>query len=73
MATPAQWIQGARPRTLPTAVSPVVVGTAAQRAGVPVECVSDGWLRIGVGQFLPVAAVKVPSTIARCGSAAGSQ
>ncbi len=29
MATPAQWIQGARPRTLPTAVSPVVVGTGA--------------------------------------------
>jgi 1,4-dihydroxy-2-naphthoate octaprenyltransferase len=29
VATPAQWIQGARPRTLPTAVSPVVVGTGA--------------------------------------------
>ncbi|HEY0814806.1 MAG TPA: 1,4-dihydroxy-2-naphthoate polyprenyltransferase [Pseudonocardia sp.] len=29
MATPAQWIQGARPRTLPTAVSPVIVGTGA--------------------------------------------
>lgn len=29
MATPAQWIQGARPRTLPTAVSPVLVGTGA--------------------------------------------
>ena len=28
MATPAQWIQGARPRTLPAAVSPVLAGTA---------------------------------------------
>jgi 1,4-dihydroxy-2-naphthoate octaprenyltransferase len=27
MATPAQWIQGARPRTLPAAVSPVLAGT----------------------------------------------
>jgi 1,4-dihydroxy-2-naphthoate polyprenyltransferase len=29
VATPAQWIEGARPRTLPTAVSPVLVGTGA--------------------------------------------
>ena len=29
MATPAQWISGARPRTLPAAVSPVLVGTGA--------------------------------------------
>ncbi len=29
MATVGQWIQGARPRTLPTAVSPVLVGTGA--------------------------------------------
>ncbi|HZG90584.1 MAG TPA: 1,4-dihydroxy-2-naphthoate polyprenyltransferase [Pseudonocardia sp.] len=29
MATVVQWIQGARPRTLPTAVSPVLVGTGA--------------------------------------------
>jgi 1,4-dihydroxy-2-naphthoate polyprenyltransferase len=29
MATPSQWIAGARPRTLPAAVAPVVVGTAA--------------------------------------------
>ena len=29
MATAAQWIEGARPRTLPAAVAPVVVGTAA--------------------------------------------
>ncbi|ASO18149.1 1,4-dihydroxy-2-naphthoate octaprenyltransferase [Actinoalloteichus hoggarensis] len=29
MATVAQWIEGARPRTLPNAVSPVLVGTGA--------------------------------------------
>ena len=27
MATPAQWLQGARPRTLPAAVAPVLAGT----------------------------------------------
>jgi 1,4-dihydroxy-2-naphthoate polyprenyltransferase len=29
MATPAQWIAGARPRTLPAALAPVLVGTGA--------------------------------------------
>ncbi|MDQ0709888.1 MULTISPECIES: 1,4-dihydroxy-2-naphthoate polyprenyltransferase [Arthrobacter] len=29
MATAAQWIQGARPRTLPAAIAPVVIGSAA--------------------------------------------
>jgi 1,4-dihydroxy-2-naphthoate polyprenyltransferase len=29
MATPAQWLEGARPRTLPAAVAPVLAGTAA--------------------------------------------
>jgi 1,4-dihydroxy-2-naphthoate polyprenyltransferase len=29
VATLAQWIEGARPRTLPTAISPVLVGTGA--------------------------------------------
>ncbi|UDY23893.1 1,4-dihydroxy-2-naphthoate polyprenyltransferase [Nocardioides sp. Kera G14] len=28
MATPSQWIEGARPRTLPAALSPVIAGTA---------------------------------------------
>lgn len=32
MATRAQWISGARPRTLPAAVAPVVVGTGAAAA-----------------------------------------
>ncbi len=29
MATTAQWVEGARPRTLPNAIAPVVVGTGA--------------------------------------------
>jgi len=33
MATPSEWIAGARPRTLPVAVAPVAVGTAAAFAG----------------------------------------
>jgi 1,4-dihydroxy-2-naphthoate octaprenyltransferase len=32
MATPAQWAAGARPRTLPAAVAPVLVGTGAAAA-----------------------------------------
>ncbi|HEX3004624.1 MAG TPA: 1,4-dihydroxy-2-naphthoate polyprenyltransferase [Angustibacter sp.] len=32
MATPAQWIEGARPRTLPAAVAPVAAGTGAAAA-----------------------------------------
>lgn len=32
MASLAQWVAGARPRTLPTAIAPVVVGTAAATA-----------------------------------------
>ncbi|MFI7584878.1 1,4-dihydroxy-2-naphthoate polyprenyltransferase [Kocuria sp. M1N1S27] len=32
MATPAQWIEGARVRTLPMAVAPVVAGSAAAQA-----------------------------------------
>lgn len=32
MATPAQWLSGARPRTLPAALAPVAVGTGAAEA-----------------------------------------
>jgi 1,4-dihydroxy-2-naphthoate octaprenyltransferase len=32
MATPAQWLEGARPRTLPAAVAPVAAGTGAAAA-----------------------------------------
>ena len=34
MATPAQWIAGARPRTLPAAAAPVLVGTGAAAQAV---------------------------------------
>ena len=37
MATIAEWVQGARPRTLPTALSPVVVGTGAAIGAGAVE------------------------------------
>jgi 1,4-dihydroxy-2-naphthoate octaprenyltransferase len=43
MATAAQWLSGARPRTLPVAVAPVLVGTGAAIAlGAP-EGDSFGW------------------------------
>ena len=32
MATPAQWLEGARPRTLPAAIAPVAAGTGAAAA-----------------------------------------
>ncbi|MGZ4783517.1 MAG: 1,4-dihydroxy-2-naphthoate polyprenyltransferase, partial [Oryzihumus sp.] len=32
MATLSQWVEGARPRTLPAAVAPVLVGTGAAYA-----------------------------------------
>ena len=32
MATPAQWLEGARPRTLPAALAPVLVGTGVAAA-----------------------------------------
>jgi 1,4-dihydroxy-2-naphthoate octaprenyltransferase len=55
VATVAQWIQGARPRTLPTAISPVLVGTgAAIGDGVvaPVEAVLA--LLVSVGMVIGV-------------------
>ena len=42
MATAAQWLEGARPRTLPMALAPVIVGSAAA---------------FGLGSFRPVNAV----------------
>ena len=38
MATSSQWLEGARPRTLPAAVSPVVAGSGI--AVLPVECLA---------------------------------
>ena len=32
MATPSEWVQGARPKTLPVAVAPVAIGTGAAAA-----------------------------------------
>ena len=32
MATAAQWVAGARPRTLPAAIAPVLIGTGAAAA-----------------------------------------
>ncbi len=49
MATVAQWIEGARPRTLPTAVSPVLVGTGA--------AIGDGTLAPGRAVLALVVAV----------------
>ena len=53
MATPAQWLEGARPRTLPAAVSPVLAGT-----GVAAHLDSAVWwkalLALGVALALQV-------------------
>lgn len=34
-----------------------VVGLAADRAAVPLQCTSGGWLQVGAGQFLPASVV----------------
>src|SRR5918997_828553 len=43
MATPAQWVAGARPRTLPAALAPVLVGTGA----VGAVCIVAAWTYTG--------------------------
>ena len=43
MATPAQWLEGARPRTLPAAVAPVVAGT-----GVALHVGEAVWWKAGL-------------------------
>lgn len=50
MATPAQWIQGARPRTLGAAVAPVVVGTAVASTAGPIT-----WWRAAAALLVAVA------------------
>ncbi|MDQ3886490.1 MAG: 1,4-dihydroxy-2-naphthoate polyprenyltransferase [Actinomycetota bacterium] len=52
MATAAQWVQGARPRTLPNAVSPVVLGLGAAAA---LDDVS--WLRAGLALAVSLALI----------------
>jgi len=46
-----------------------VVGLAADRTAVPLQCVSGSWLRVGTGQFLPASAVprrQWPDRLAAC-------
>jgi 1,4-dihydroxy-2-naphthoate octaprenyltransferase len=50
MATPAQWLAGARPRTLPAAVAPVLAGTA-----VAVIHDSAVWWKAGVALIVSLA------------------
>ena len=52
MATPAQWFEGARPRTLPAAVAPVAAGTGAAAA-------ADGF-RLGYALLALLVAVVQP-------------
>jgi hypothetical protein len=47
-----------------------IVGVVAGGAAVPLQCVTGKWLRIGVGQFLPVGAVprgQWPKHLPKCG------
>uniref|UniRef100_UPI00245836AD 1,4-dihydroxy-2-naphthoate polyprenyltransferase n=2 Tax=Nocardia TaxID=1817 RepID=UPI00245836AD len=52
MATAAQWIEGARPRTLPNAIAPVIAGTGAAAALDAVV-----WWKAGVALLLSVALI----------------
>lgn len=53
MATVEQWIEGARPRTLPAAVTPVIIGTGAAYA-VEQGIIGLGLLAMMVALFLQV-------------------
>ena len=50
MATPAQWLEGARPRTLPAAVAPVLAGT-----GVAVHADSAEWWKAALAMVVSLA------------------
>jgi hypothetical protein len=52
-------------RAAPDAAA-AVVGFAAGRASVPVQCVQDRWLRIGTNQYVEAAAVAAPPQAAAC-------
>jgi 1,4-dihydroxy-2-naphthoate octaprenyltransferase len=53
MATPAEWIAGARPRTLPAAAAPVLVGTGAA-AQIDAAHLGRALLALGVALALQV-------------------
>ncbi|NTW41993.1 MAG: 1,4-dihydroxy-2-naphthoate polyprenyltransferase, partial [Cellulomonadaceae bacterium] len=53
MATPAEWLEGARPRTLPAAVAPVLVGTGAA-AQLGQAALGRAFLAAGVALALQV-------------------
>ncbi len=50
MATPAQWLEGARPRTLPAAVAPVLAGT-----GVAVHLDQASWWKAALALLVSLA------------------
>ena len=50
MATPAEWLEGARPRTLPAAVAPVLAGTA-----VAVHVDGEVWWKAGLALLVALA------------------
>jgi 1,4-dihydroxy-2-naphthoate octaprenyltransferase len=50
MATPAQWLEGARPRTLPAAVSPVLAGT-----GVALHLHQAVWWKAALAMLVSLA------------------
>jgi 1,4-dihydroxy-2-naphthoate polyprenyltransferase len=50
MATPAQWLAGARPRTLPAALAPVLVGT-----GAAIALHGNRWLPAGLALVVALA------------------
>jgi 1,4-dihydroxy-2-naphthoate octaprenyltransferase len=54
MATPAQWVAGARPRTLPAALAPVLVGTGTA-AALDGFCLGPALLALVVALALQVA------------------
>jgi 1,4-dihydroxy-2-naphthoate octaprenyltransferase len=54
MATPTQWVAGARPRTLPAALAPVLVGTGAA-AALDGFCLGPALLALVVALALQVA------------------
>jgi 1,4-dihydroxy-2-naphthoate octaprenyltransferase len=50
MATTAEWIEGARPRTLPAAIAPVVAGT-----GIAAYAGSEVWWKAGLALLVALA------------------